>query len=241
MYERLKQTINALEGEIRHKEDMEENQRYFFSAASHELKTPIAGTTAIIEAMMENLIEPEDYPNYLQQCHDMMGAQAKLISEILEIVRFNDGKMKANLETFELLPLVESLLPTYEVLAQRKQQRIVVDISSQMNINADRTMLSKVISNILMNAMTNAPEASEIRIWNEGSRLCILNTDTHIPEDELLKLFEPFYRFDKSRSRSQGRSGLGLAIVKKALDAMEIPFGLENVSDGVLFWMDLAC
>ncbi|MDR2531288.1 MAG: ATP-binding protein [Oscillospiraceae bacterium] len=125
---------------------------------------------------------------------------------------------------------------------------VVIKISDKAECYADRTILSRVLSNVIMNAIQNAPQKSEIRIWSENSldnneipavRVCVLNTNTSIKAEDLVKLFDPFYRADKSRSRSQGRSGLGLTIVKKALDTMEAPFVLENTKDGVLFRMDL--
>ena len=66
-----------------------------------------------------------------------------------------------------------------------------------------------------------------------------MNTGARIDDEILPKLFDPFYRVDKARSRKGGRSGLGLTIVKKTLEAMDIAFALENTTDGVLFWMDL--
>ncbi|MDR2569927.1 MAG: HAMP domain-containing histidine kinase [Oscillospiraceae bacterium] len=239
MYERLKQTISELEKEIEHKKKIEESQRYFFSAASHELKTPIAGTTAIIEALIEKIIEPEEYPNYFNQCLVMMKTQTKLISEIIEIVRFNDGKANPIPEKINLANIIENLIPAYEMLILRKNQTLDINIPTTENIFADKKMLNRVFSNVIMNAITNTPEQSEIRIWCENGRLCILNTNTKISDDELPKLFDPFYRIDKSRSSSQGRSGLGLTIVKKNLEAMEIPFGLENTKEGVLFWLGI--
>jgi two-component system sensor histidine kinase VanS len=252
MYERLKQTIGELEDEIDHKEAMEESQRYFFSAASHELKTPIAGTIAILEGMIGKVIESEDYQGYLQQCLSMMNAQSRLINEILDIVRFNDGRIKPRMEIILLTSLVEAVLPMYQTLADAKEQNISVNILDEEKCHADKTMLNRVLSNVVMNAVQNSPVGSEIRIWSERVyevaatddklqkiRFYVLNTSTNIEEEMLSKLFEPFYRADKSRSRSQGRSGLGLTIVKKALDAMEIPFVLENIEEGVLFRMDL--
>jgi two-component system sensor histidine kinase VanS len=89
----------------------------------------------------------------------------------------------------------------------------------------------------------NTPADGEIRIWSEPAadeyRLCVLNTGARIDDAILPKLFDPFYRVDKVRSRKSGRSGLGLTIVQKTLEAMNIDFTLENTSAGVLFWMNL--
>jgi two-component system sensor histidine kinase VanS len=89
----------------------------------------------------------------------------------------------------------------------------------------------------------NTPEGGEIRIGTEplaeGYRLCVLNTGARIDPAALSKLFDPFYREDQARSRKSGRSGLGLTLVRKTLEAMNVPFALENTPQGVLFWMDL--
>lgn len=244
MYEKLKLTIRQLENEIEHEKVMEENQRYFFSAASHELKTPIAATSALLEGMLENVIAVSEYPHYLRECLKMMAEQNNLISEILEIVQLSDDRITAVQEPANLRKIVLDTLPPYQTLAEAKEQSILVAIPDNLIRRLDRNLFTRVLSNVLMNAVQNTPEQGEIHIYTEkrdGStiRLCILNTNARIAEEVLPKLFEPFYREDKARSRSQGRSGLGLTIVKKALDLMEIRFALENTENGVLFWMDL--
>lgn len=244
MYEKLKLTIANLESEIEREREMEENQRYFFSAASHELKTPIASASALLEGMLENIGDYQNHPKYLRECLRMMTAQSKLISEILEIVRLTDGKIRPDPEPLHLITVVESVLPGLQILADAKEQTITVDISEGLYCNIDQKMFERVLSNILINAIQNAPDSERIEIWSEVQaektvRLCVLNTNTHIDEEHMPKIFEPFYRLDKARSRSQGHSGLGLTIVKKTLDSMGVAFSLENTEAGVLFWMDL--
>jgi len=94
-----------------------------------------------------------------------------------------------------------------------------------------------------LNAVQNTHGGEKVRILSEPSddkiRLCILNTGARIDSEVLPKLFDPFYRVDKARSRKDGRSGLGLTIVRKTLESMKIDFALENTPDGVLFWMNL--
>ena len=244
MYERLKLTISELETEINHEKEMEENQRYFFSAASHELKTPIASTMILLQGMLDEIGEYADHPKYLRECIKIMQSQNKAVTEILEIVRLTDGKIQPKYETVEIRTIVQSILPSYQMLADAKEQIITVSIPDALTCRTDRSMISRALSNVIMNAVQNTPAQGKINIWSEEKadeivRLCVLNTGTHIETDILPKVFEPFYREDKARSRSQGRSGLGLTIVRKTLDFIGILFSLENTSDGVLFWMDL--
>jgi len=243
MYDKLKETISKLEEEILRKREMEETQRYFFSAASHELKTPVAATSVLLEGMLENIGDYKDHPKYLRECLKMMDAQSKIISEILEIVSLNDGKIVPEPEKLDIRRTVADLLPDFQTLSEANDQRIVTDIPDGQTCLADSKMLRKALSNIILNGVQNTPRGGEIRIWSEPVagryRLCVLNTGARIDEAVLPKLFDPFYRADKARSRKSGRSGLGLTIVGKTLESMDVDFALENTPGGVLFWMEL--
>jgi two-component system sensor histidine kinase VanS len=243
MYEKLKQTINALEKEIDRVHEMEETQRYFFSAASHELKTPIAAASVMVEGMLSDIGEYKNHPKYLRECMKMLKAQGKIISEIMDIVNLSDGMILPSPERINLCELIDSILPEYHTLAERKEQTIDTAISDDIYCYADQDWLGRVISNILMNAVQNSPEQERIRIWSDEKTdaftLYFLNTGVTIEKEIMGKLFEPFFRADKARSNSSGRSGLGLTIVKKLLDAMNIPFSLDNSDEGVLFMLEL--
>ena len=243
MYNKLKETIAKLEDEILRVREMEEAQRYFFSAASHELKTPISATSVLLEGMLENLGEYKNHPKYLRECIKLMDAQTKIIYEILEIVSLNEGKIVPVPKKIEIQCMMGELLPHYQTLAEADGKRIVCDISDGETTLADPKMLKKALANIMLNAVQNTPKEGEIRVWTEPIadqyRLCVLNKGARIEDAVLPKLFDPFYRVDKARSGKDGRSGLGLTIVQKTLTAMEIEFALINTADGVLFWMDL--
>lgn len=243
MYGKLKETISKLEDEILRERELEETQRYFFSAASHELKTPIAATSVLLEGMIENVGDYKDHPKYLRECVKMMDAQSKTISEMLEIVSLNSGKISPVPKELDISHTVADMLPDFQTLSEANGQRIVTHIPDGQTCLADPKMIQKVLSNIILNAVQNTPKGGEIRIWSEPMsdkyRLCVLNTGVRIDDAVLPKLFDPFYRVDKARRRKNERSGLGLTIVKKTLESMKIDFALENNPDGVLFWMNL--
>ena len=243
MYDKLKETISKMEEEILRERELEETQRHFFSAASHELKTPIAATSVLLEGMYENVGDYKDHSKYLRECMKMMDAQNKTVSEILEIVKLNDGKIIPAIEKIYINQIVTNILPNFQPLAETNNQHIIVNIPDEQACVIDPQMFERAFSNIVLNAIQNTPKDGEIRIWNEPTedkyRLCVLNMGVKIDEDSLPKSFDPFYRVDKARNRKTGRSGLGLTIVRKTLESMNIQFDLENTSDGVLFWMDL--
>jgi two-component system sensor histidine kinase VanS len=243
MYGKLKETISQLEDEIIRVREMEETQRYFFSAASHELKTPIAAASVLLEGMIENIGDYKDRPKYLRECVKLMDSQNKVISEILELVNLNDEKIVPFPEELSIYNEIMSIMPNYQTLADANGQRITVNISEEHICFTDKKMLEKVLSNIVLNAVQNTLKDGEIRIWCEPVadqyRVCVLNTGTHIEKEALTKLFDPFYRADKARTRKDGRSGLGLTIVKKTLEAMGADYELTQTKDGILFWLDL--
>lgn len=244
MYVTLKSTIAQLEAEIAREREMEENQRYFFSAASHELKTPIAAMSALVEEMLEGMVDEEDYPESLRKCMKMIAAQKKLISEILDIVRLTDEKVGLHNQEVRLREVTDIVLPMMKPLAEAKNIQLQVQITDELICRVDVKMLERVFSNIFMNAVQNTSPRGTVRIWAEENRddeilFSVLNTGGRIDEEAMSKLFEPFFRLDKARSRGSGHSGLGLTIVKRTLDRMEIPFSLENTEEGVLFRMRL--
>ena len=243
MYNKLRETISMLENEVLKVKELEENQRNFFSAASHELKTPIAATSVLLEGMLANLGDYQNHPKYLHECLKLMNIQASLISEILELVNLDGGKIKPNAQMIKIVDVVNEIIPAFQTLAEANNQQLQLDIPLDQFSFTDKSMLQKVLSNILMNAVQNTPSGGSIRIMSTKNNglysVSVFNSGAYIDERELLKLFEPFYRVDKARSRGRGYSGLGLTIVQKMLQAMDLPFSLRNTDDGVLFQLDL--
>ena len=252
MYAKLKDTIMELGEENTRRKEMEESQRYFFSAASHELKTPIAAARVVMEGMLADIGDYKNHPKYLSECIKLMDEQSKTIYEILDIVNL-DGHFEPQPKDVDINEVVKDELHKYKPMSLANGQNITSDIHENVSCYADPRLLKKALSNVLLNAIQNTPQNGTIHIYTEvshegiqqftentyeGIRLCVINTG-HIDEELLPRLFDPFYRMDKARSRKNGQTGLGLTIVKKTLDLMGVEFGLKNVDDGVLFWMGL--
>ncbi|MDR2486888.1 MAG: HAMP domain-containing histidine kinase [Clostridiales Family XIII bacterium] len=243
MYEKLKETILMLEREIEREREMEENQRYFFSAASHELKTPIAAASSILEGILSGVVEPEEQPKYLRECMKLMEAQSGLVTEILDVMKTGDEKLRTIRVPVSLPETVANVLDVHRPAALQKGLRIETDVAGDIVCMLDPTLFEKALSNIVRNAVQNTGEDGEIRIRAEQAHgktaLLILNRKARIPETLLSKLFEPFYHANAARTSSQGGNGLGLTIVKQALERMCIAYSLANEGDGVLFRMEL--
>jgi len=236
-----------LEDEIVREKAIEENQRLFFSAASHELKTPIAAERALVESMIAGVGDYKDHRKYLRECLKTLDSQSHLVSEILEIVKLSDAEAGNKNVSIDLEELGNAVLEEYRPLAEQRGLLINGEFK-KARVQADGNLLRLVLSNVMANAVQNTASGGSVRVYTEepqkarkekkGLRLCVLNTGAQVPEEILPKLFDPFFRADTART-GQGRTGLGLAIVKKALDRMKFSFALENTAEGVLFWADL--
>ncbi|MDR1837775.1 MAG: HAMP domain-containing histidine kinase [Treponema sp.] len=236
-----KKVTKPLEDEIIRERAMEENQRLFFSAASHELKTPIAAARAIVEGMIAGIGDYTDTRKYLRECLNTFDSQTRLVSEILEIVKLSGEETEVSLHFFDLADLGNAVLAEYRPLAEIKNILIKGEFP-HVTVRCDRGLLQRVLSNVISNAVAYTEEGQEIRIVSEtgkNTRLRILNTGARISDSAMSKIFQPFFRPDTARTRHGTQSGLGLTIVKKSLDRMKIPFALENTEEGVLFWVDL--
>jgi len=234
---------NRLISEIERVKLMEENQRYFFSAASHELKTPITAVGGIFEGMLSDVITPEEYPAYLREGMKLVKEQTKLVSEILELVKLSGELPSLEKESINLHRCLGDALKQLSPFIESKGQMLTVDVADDMTCELNKRMFSKVLSNVLSNATQNSPTGAQVRIaakyepgvicltvWNEGAK---------IPKNIISNIYEPFYRADEARTTGEGRSGLGLTIVKKALDLMGIAFEIKNADGGVLFQMNI--
>ena len=119
----------------------------------------------------------------------------------------------------------------------QKELSVAINLLPDIYIDGDMGLLQKVVDNLLGNAATYSPPGNSIRVdlrqAEEKVYLTIENTGVHIPEDDISKLFEPFYRVEQSRNRQTGGSGLGLYIVKTIINLHNAEVSVQNTDDGV--------
>jgi two-component system sensor histidine kinase VanS len=128
--------------------------------------------------MLANIGDYKDHPKYMRECLKMMDAQSKIISDILEIVSLNDGKIVPVPEKLDIRRTISEILADFHTLSEANDQRIVTDIPDGQTCLADPKMLRKALSNVILNAVQNTPKGGEIRIWSDPIadqyRLCVL-------------------------------------------------------------------
>ena len=211
--------------------------RAFFSAASHELKTPVTILKGQLSGMLEGIDVYQDRDKYLLRSLQVTGRMEHLIQEMLSISRMETGAATVKQESLELSALIERQLDFVKELIEQRGQRLAVQLNPEITVTGDASLLGKAIGNLLSNAILYSPDGAEIRVWcgirRDKPAFTIENTDVHIQDDALPHLFEAFYRDEDSRNRSTGGSGLGLYLVRMILEKHHASCTIENTEDGV--------
>ena len=214
--------------------DLEDKRQQFVSAASHDLKTPLALIGGYAEAIAQD-ISPEENARYLAAIEQETDRMNGLVREMLDYTRLDRTDELKNRKTLNLTALVRDMLTEYAPLFEKR--RLTADIADGVRIRGDETLLRRAVGCLLENAAKYSPENGRVsvRLTNSRNHLLIVENDCEpIPEDELPRLFEMFYRGDKARDRAGGH-GLGLAILQKILALHGLTCKAENIKGGVRF------
>ena len=214
--------------------DLEDKRQQFVSAASHDLKTPLALIGGYAEAIAQD-ISPEENARYLAAIEQETARMNGLVREMLDYTRLDRTDELKNRKTLNLTALVNDMLIEYAPLFEKR--RLTVDIADGVRIRGDETLLRRAVGCLLENAAKYSPENGRVsvRLTNSRNHLLTVENDCEpIPETELPRLFEMFYRGDKARDRAGGH-GLGLAILQKILALHGLTCKAENIKGGVRF------
>lgn len=214
--------------------DLEDKRQQFVSAASHDLKTPLALIGGYAEAIAQD-ISPEENARYLAAIEQETDRMNGLVREMLDYTRLDRTDELKNRKTLNLTALVCDVLTEYAPLFEKR--RLTADIADGVRIRGDETLLRRAVGCLLENAAKYSPENGRVsvRLTNSRNHLLTVENDCEpIPEDELPRLFEMFYRGDKARDRAGGH-GLGLAILQKILALHGLTCKAENIKGGVRF------
>lgn len=208
--------------ELRHLERVRQD---FVANVSHELRTPLSSIKGYSETLLESGVkDPKDQKEFLGIIYRESDRLAKLIDDILDLSKIESGKMAMVFLPLDLRPVVKRVCSILENQAAAKSLGISADIPEGLpRLLADEGRLSQVMLNLLDNAVKYTPEKGSIRISaaQDGGfvRVDVSDTGVGIPESDIPRIFERFYRVDKARSRELGGTGLGLSIVKHIVQA----------------------
>ena len=233
----LEAANEALRGEMEQERELDRQRMAFFSAASHELKTPVTILKGQLSGMLDRVGVYRDRDRYLARSLQVTARMERLIQEILTVSRMEAADGAGRQETVHLAELTRRQLELDIELIRQRNLRVTAELCPDLTVRGNPSMLAKAVGNLLANAALYSPEGGEIRIWSglreEVPVWTIENTGVHIGAEALPHLFEAFYREDPSRSRRTGGSGLGLYLVRRILEQHRAQCRIDNTREGV--------
>lgn len=243
----LKSTNLELEKDVEEKSHIDEMRKSFISDVSHELKTPIALIQGYSEGLIENVNTDEDSRKYYAEVIlDEATKMDKLVKQLLELMKLEYGKMNFNNENFNIIELEKEILRKSEVMIQKENIQVEMDDYEEIIVYADDFYIDQVLTNYITNAIKYSTEVKNVKkikikneIKNNKVRISIFNTLEGLSDEELLHIWNRFYKIDESRNRADGGTGIGLSIVKAIMNNYGNEYGAKNVEDGVEFYFDL--
>ncbi|EAF0497183.1 HAMP domain-containing histidine kinase, partial [Listeria monocytogenes] len=235
----LNEVNKKLQKEIEKERQLKEMRKSFVTAISHELKSPLAAVMGQVEAMRYNVAPYDNHPKYLQESYQILEKMSQMIQEMLDVSKVDQTNYMIEKTSFSLTEMVEKIIYSKKMVPHRLSQKVVFQVKEDVTVTANYAFIEKAIENIFENAFNYSKEETtilvEIQNREKGFYFSVHNKATSIPEEELNKLFEPFYRLEKSGNKKTGGNGLGLFIIAKFLDIQRIHYKLINEKDGVTF------
>ena len=199
-------------------ENAERNRREFTANVSHELKTPLQGIIGSAELLEHGIVKPEDQPRFIGHIRKEASRLVNLIEDVIRISHMDEG-VEIPREDIDLMAVVKEVIETLQTAAQKRGISIRIS-GDHCRIQGVRSMIYEIVQNLCDNAVKyNVENGSvDVAVKRSGKRtvLTVKDTGIGIPAEHQPRIFERFYRVDKSHSKETGGTGLGMAIVKHA-------------------------
>ena len=198
-------------------------QKEFVADVSHELKTPITSIMGYADTLLEGDYDKETQEKFLNVIATESRRMARLVTDLLTLSRYDNNKNKTKKVQFDLGELVKKCQEKLAIEIKKKNHDVKCFVTADVPlVYADKDDIERVILNILTNSIKYTKENGEIKIYvgfvYNDAYIKIFDNGIGIPEEDLSRIFERFYRVDKARTREMGGTGLGLSIAKEILD-----------------------
>ncbi len=198
-------------------------RKEFVADVSHELKTPITSIMGYADTLLEEEYDKETSTKFLTVISSEARRMAKLVTDLLTLSRYDSKKINSEITSFDLGELVKKCLEKLKFEIEKKNHNIECFVTASVPpVEADRYGIERVVLNILSNAIKYTPDNGSIKVYvgfvYNDAYIKVIDNGIGIPEEDLDRIFERFYRVDKARSRELGGTGLGLSIAKEILN-----------------------
>ncbi len=198
-------------------------RKEFVADVSHELKTPITSIMGYADTLLEGEYDKQTQDKFLGVIATEARRMAKLVTDLLALSRFDNNQDNVKKEEFDLGDLVKACQEKVQIEIDKKHHNVECFVTANVPpVCADRYGIERVVLNILTNSIKYTPENGNIKIYvgfvYNDAYIKVIDSGIGIPEDDLSRIFDRFYRVDKARTREMGGTGLGLSIAKEILD-----------------------
>lgn len=198
-------------------------RKEFVADVSHELKTPITSIMGYADTLLEGEYEKETQDKFLNVIASEARRMAKLVTDLLILSRYDSNKVKKETSEFDLGELVKRCQEKLQLEINKKEHQVECFVTANVPpVKADKDGIERVVLNIMTNSIKYTQNGGTIKIYvgfvYNDAYIKIIDNGIGIPEDDLNRIFERFYRVDKARTREMGGTGLGLSIAKEILD-----------------------
>ncbi|WP_370089125.1 sensor histidine kinase [Ekhidna sp.] len=223
------------EKEIEELKERENFRREFIADVSHELKTPIFAAQGFVHTLLDGAINDKEVrKKFLKKAARSLDALDLLVQDILTISQIESGEITMHLENFDMRGMCKEILDQLEDKADKKgvELKMSKKYKDPIIVRGDYRRIYQVMINLVSNAIKYTKKGGEAKIsfkeLDNKIRVMVTDTGRGIPESDISRIFERFYRVDKSRSREKGGTGLGLSIVKHILESHDSEIFVES-------------
>ncbi len=222
-YTETQQISNAFNRLIAQVKNVDDNRQEFVSNVSHELKTPLASMKVLADSLnMNPQATVEQYREFMLDISQEIDRENAIITDLLSLVSMDKNSQDMHMDTAVINDLIELVVKRLRPIADMNNVELIIDSFKTVEAEVDKTKIILIISNIVENGIKySKPEGGWVRISLNADHkyfyMTISDSGIGMPQDAVDKIFERFYRVDKSHSREIGGTGLGLAIVKSAI------------------------
>lgn len=217
MYPELQPLLERIEQSNKEKEAVAAMRREFSANVSHELKTPLTSISGYAEIMKDGLVRPEDMQHFSEKIYQEASRLIMLVEDIIKLSRLDEGRVELEKEEVDLYELSREIIS--RLAPQAAKNRVRLELTGEsVKYTGIRQILDEMIYNITENAIKYNNPGGKVSVWAgntlQGKKVVVTDNGIGIPEDQIDRIFERFYRVDKSHSKERGGTGLGLSIVK---------------------------
>lgn len=233
----LGRSFNLMAGDL---EQAEQVKKDMVSDAAHELRTPLSNIRGYLEAMKDGVVQPDAVA--IQSLHDEALLMSRLVDELQELTLADAGRLQLFIQTEDMNELARNAAAAVQAKAESLQLSVKMELAASLPpCRVDAQRVGQVLRNLLANAMAHTPPGGAITISTREEeaqvRVEVADTGEGISPEDLPRVFERFFRSDRSRARGTGGSGLGLTIVKRLVEAQGGTVGVSSEAGrGSVFW-----